>query len=127
MNSIKLLAVAAIASAVGLPLAAQQMPGMSHTGMAMPHTDSPSTKAFKEANERMMQGMGANFTGKADPDFVSSMLPHHQGAVAMARIELQYGSDPELKKLAQDLIAAQQTEIAFMLKWQERHGIKTTP
>eukprot|EP01037_Dinobryon_pediforme_P006624 gene6624-6693_t len=127
------LATALALSMLASPLAAQQtapsMP-MSHSGMAMPAqptAETPATKAFKAANDRMMQRMGANFTGKADADFVSGMIPHHQGAVDMARIELQYGTDPELKALAQDIIAAQQKEIAFMLAWQEKHGIKTTP
>ena len=127
---LKYLAAAAMTALIAVPLSAQQMPAAPHAGMAMPHaegTDSPSTKAFKEANDRMMQRMGAKFTGKADVDFVAGMIPHHEGAVDMARIELQYGTDPELRKLAQGIIEAQQKEIAFMLSWQEHHGIKTTP
>lgn len=130
MTLLKCLAIVAITGALVLPSAAQQMPSMPHSSMGMSPSagaDSPSTKAFKESNDRMMQRMGARLTGKADPDFVAGMIPHHQGAVDMARIELQYGTDPELRKLAQGIIAAQQKELAFMLAWQERHGIKTTP
>jgi uncharacterized protein (DUF305 family) len=129
MKLTRLCATAILGCALAAPVLAQQMP-MPHAGMTMPakgDPESPSTKAFKEANDRMMQRMGESFTGKADADFVSGMIPHHQGAVDMARIELQYGTDPELRALAQDIIAAQQKEIAFMVGWQEKHGIKPKP
>ncbi|PQV50045.1 DUF305 domain-containing protein [Paraburkholderia sp. BL21I4N1] len=112
------------------PVHAQQsgtMPGMP--GMKMPaSTDtgsSDSTQAFKAADDKMMQGMSAPaYTGDADKDFVAHMIPHHQGAVDMAQVELKYGKDPELKRLARNIIKAQHDEIAFMQRWQAKHGVK---
>jgi uncharacterized protein (DUF305 family) len=59
-------------------------------------------------------------TGDPDRDFVAMMIPHHQGAVDMAKTELQYGKDPALRKLARTIVAAQQKEIAQMTRWQTR-------
>jgi uncharacterized protein (DUF305 family) len=60
-------------------------------------------------------------TGNPDQDFVAMMIPHHQGAVSMAEVELRYGHDPFLRKLAKDIIAAQDKEIEQMNKWQQKH------
>ena len=80
-----------------------------------------SNQAFLEANQKMMQHMQMTPTGDTDKDFVNMMIPHHEGAVDMAQIELQYGKDPSLRALAQDIIEAQKKEIAFMKKWAASH------
>jgi uncharacterized protein (DUF305 family) len=97
---------------------APSMPGMS---MGQPKTSNPEIKAFTDATMKMHRAMSAKLTGNADRDFVQGMIPHHQGAIDMARVELQYGTDPELRKLAEDIIAAQEKEIAFMRQWQQSH------
>ena len=79
--------------------------------------DTASTKAFKAANDKMHGDMAIKFSGNADVDFIAGMLPHHQGAVDMAKIQLQYGKDPKARKLARDIIKSQNTEIAFMKTW----------
>ncbi len=104
-----------IAPALGTP-APRGMP------MAMPGAGAnPSTKAFKAADDQMMRAMRRPLSGDADQDFVSGMLPHHQGAVAMAKVELRYGKDPELLRLAHGIVAAQEEEIARMQAWQKKH------
>ena len=99
---------------------------MDHSGMshAMDAAASPSTEAYRQGGEKMMKDMDAPYTGDADQDFVSHMIAHHEGAVSMAQAELKHGKDPALKKMARDIIKAQQQEIVFMKKWQAQHGGK---
>ena len=86
------------------------------------HGDAPSTKAYMEANAAMHHGMAIEFTGDADVDFARGMIPHHQGAIDMAKVVLEHGTDPELRKLAEEIIAAQESEIAFLREWLEKSG-----
>lgn len=82
---------------------------------------TPSTSAFVDANDRMHVGMDIDYTGDADVDFVRGMIPHHQGAIDMAKVVLQYGKDPELKKLAEGIVTAQTAEIKQMQGWLNEH------
>lgn len=81
-------------------------------------TASPSTLAYQAANHAMHAGMDIAFTGNADYDFIVGMIPHHQGAIDMAKIQLQYGQDERVRNLAQAVIDAQEAEIAQMQAWQ---------
>jgi len=79
-------------------------------------------KAFMDSMQMMTMNMDMKPTGHPDQDFVSMMLPHHQGADDMAKIELQYGRDPMLRRLATDIIKAQNKEIAMMKGWQAKNA-----
>jgi len=79
--------------------------------------DAPSTIAFRKADAAMMQGMSVGYTGNADIDFRTHMIPHHKGAVDMAKVALAHAKDPETRAMAQAIIEAQDKEIAEMEAW----------
>ncbi|MCA1969413.1 MAG: DUF305 domain-containing protein [Rhizobium sp.] len=117
------------ASAVLLSTAAWAQDSTSHEGhtatmdMSQPVGDQgPSSKAFAEANAKMHADMAIEFSGDTDVDFVRGMIAHHQGAIDMAKIQLQYGKDPEIRKLAEEIIKAQEGEIAMMREWLAKQG-----
>lgn len=113
----------------------QNMQGMDHSqmdhsqmghdmsAMGTPKGDQgESSKAYAKANADMHTGMDIAFTGNADVDFAKGMIPHHQGAIDMAKIVLQFGKDAEIRKLAEDIVKAQEGEIAFMKNWLAKNG-----
>jgi hypothetical protein len=66
------------------------------------------------AMDKMMTGMAVDPTGDVDADFAAMMIPHHQGAIDMALAELRYGTNEQLRRIAQEIIVDQQQEIAAM-------------
>ena len=81
-----------------------------------------SVKANTAAMDTMMKNMGAAYTGNTDIDFAKGMIPHHQGAIDMAKVVLQYGKDAEIKKMAEGVVTAQESEIAQMKQWLTVHA-----
>ena len=71
-------------------------------------------RAMAEAMDRMTKDMAIPHTGDPDRDFAAMMIPHHQGAIDMAKVQLQFGRDPILRRLAQGIIVEQQQEIDLM-------------
>ena len=68
--------------------------------------------------DKMHMAMGAvKRSGDSDVDFVRLMLPHHQAAIDMAKTELLYGKDAQMRRLAQEIITDQQLEIELMQRW----------
>jgi hypothetical protein len=82
------------------------------------HAVATEESAFLAENEaamnRMMSAMEAKPTGDIDRDFVAMMAPHHQGAIDMAVLELRYGKNEQLRRIAQEIIVGQMQEIAAM-------------
>ena len=123
------LSIAAVAVVGGIAFAQQTMEGMDHSNMGgmgdmgmMSHAtlippelaNDPATVASAAAMDKMMADMMVPYTGDPDIDFARGMIPHHQAAIDMAKIQLEFGTDPGMRELAEAIIAAQESEIATL-------------
>lgn len=98
--------------------------GTSHVGGP---TDSPSTAAYREASARMHEATSIDYTGDPDIDFLRGMIAHHEGALAMAKIAVEHGDARDVRNLAEEIIAAQETEIVRMKVMLARHEDAPAP
>jgi uncharacterized protein (DUF305 family) len=81
-------------------------------------SDDPNWSELIASMDKMHMAMGAVVrSGNSDVDFVRLMLPHHEAAIEMAKTQLLYGKDPQMRRLAQEIITDQQSEIELMQLW----------
>jgi uncharacterized protein (DUF305 family) len=119
----------AAAVAILPSLASAQGAHGGHSGHSTPAQtartpDTPATQGYRQANETMHKNMDIAFSGNADVDFVRGMIPHHQGAIDMAKVALQYAKDEQVRKWAEDVIREQEREIAGMQAWLKSKGVQ---
>ena len=104
--------------------------GCALTASAQMAMDSSATSFMQDMNagmKRMDHDMtAAPMTGDVDHDFAAMMIPHHAGAIDMAKGELKYGKDPAMRRLAEKIIVDQQSEIDLMSLWLKKHAAAET-
>ena len=99
----------------GMNMGGDGMAMMSHATLIPPElANDPATMAYAAAMDKMMADMMVPYTGDVDVDFAAGMIPHHQAAIDMAKIQLEFGTDPGMRELAEAIIAAQESEIATL-------------
>jgi uncharacterized protein (DUF305 family) len=127
----KLIFLAALITVAAMALQARKHPAQSASaGWAPPPTAKFIASTEKTFDQLMADAMNvmhkrmhsAGYTGEPDHDFVTMMIPHHQGAIDMAKALLLYGRDPQMRRLAQEIITDQQSEIELMQLWLKQHG-----
>jgi hypothetical protein len=111
------------------PPASKKTPAKKRgSGSGAHHSASTSRGAavaeYQVAHQKMMRNMAVPYTGDPDVDFRVQMIPHHQGAIDMARVALRHANDPWTRQMAEGVIVEQQREIAEMQAWLAQRGIR---
>jgi uncharacterized protein (DUF305 family) len=129
----RLISLGVLITLAAIALQAQKHPAQS-AASTLGWPPAPTVKFFasteKTFDQLMSKAMSvmnrdmhnAQYTGETDHDFVTMMIPHHQGAIDMAKALLLYGKDPQMRRLAQEIITDQQSEIQLMQLWLKQHG-----
>ena len=116
---------AALIALPGLAMAQGAHGGHSgHSAPAQTAQETAATQGYRKANETMHRNMDIAYSGDSDVDFVRGMIPHHQGAIDMAKVALQHAKDEQIRKWATDVIREQEREIAEMQAWLKKKGIQ---
>lgn len=98
----------------------QEMHGMMTGGgmMGQPKGDKgPSSQALNGIIARINQDVALPFSGNTDTDFVKRMIALHQGAIDIAKVELAFGKDADVRKVAEDVIKSNEDDITKMQEW----------
>ena len=136
LQLLEVLGFGLVATMLTTPVSAQQagrgqnsgagaaaMPGMPDGPGSQATISSPADQTMMEGMARMERSMNAApSTGDPDRDFVAMMIPHHVGAVDMARVELRYGKDVTLRRMARAIVATQEKEVWEMKNWMEHRA-----
>ena len=108
----------------GVAIPAQQA---MHKHASDKSASNPEWVELLESMEKMHAAMtSVEPAGNSDADFVKLMLPHHQAAIEMAKTQLLYGKDPQMRRLAQEIITDQQSEIELMNLWLKHNGLESS-
>ena len=116
----RLVVLWVLISAVALPMVPQVSEFEGNKVAA--ESDWSELNSSMEKMHVAMASVGPS--GKSDVDFVRLMLPHHQAAIDMAKTQLLYGKDPQMRGLAQEIITDQQSEIQLMQLWLTQHELQ---
>jgi Domain of unknown function (DUF305) len=108
------IALIALVKPGTLPLSAYVGSICTTVLQSSPDEEVPFISETVDAMKKMMVDMGIEPTGDVDRDFVAMMVPHHEGAIAMAIAVLRYGHNEQIKRLAQEIVVTQQQEISAM-------------
>jgi uncharacterized protein (DUF305 family) len=122
---ISVAAASVLALAAPASVFAQESHDAHGTTAMSDSANAPASQAYKAAMDKMHSAMSAQeYTGDADVDFARGMIPHHRAAIDMAKTVQEHGKNPEIRKLAEDIVAAQEREIKQLEEWLANNGAK---
>lgn len=120
-NAARMFGILLLILGVGLVHPCVQAESNGHDGKSTANSDWSELIGSMDKMHMAMSAVARS--GNSDVDFVRLMLPHHQAAIDMAKTQLLYGKDPQMRRLAQEIITDQQLEIELMQKWLKQQQV----